>query len=69
MCITFLDNDYISNTFCMGGEQGEENIIIGLLDSVCKARIEDYQLQSRRAGPTAASDIHYNAGREINFAK
>lgn len=69
MCISFLGNDYIRNTFCMGGKRDEENIIIGLLDSVCKARIDDYQLQSRRAGPSAASDIHYNAGREINFAK
>lgn len=55
--------------FAWGGKRDEENIIIGLLDSVCKARIDDYQLQSRRAGPSAASDIHYNAGREINFAK
>lgn len=44
-----------------------KDIIIGLLDSVCKARIDHYQLQSRRAGPSAASDIHYNAEREIKL--
>lgn len=44
-----------------GGGQEEGNIIIGLLDSVCQARIDRYQLPLRRAG---LSDIHYNSAAD-----
>lgn len=62
MCISALNNDYIRSTFCRGGGGQEEgNIIIGLLDSVCQARIDRYQLPLRRAG---LSDIHYNSATD-----
>lgn len=62
MCISARDNDYIRSTFRReGGDQEEGNIIIGLLDSVCQARIDCYQLPLRRAG---LSDIHNNSAAD-----
>lgn len=43
-----------------GGGRGGD-IIIGLLDSVCQARIDRYQLPLRRAG---LSDFHYNSAAD-----
>lgn len=72
MCISVLDNDYIRNAFCArrrgGGDERRKTLLLDYWTLVCEARIDDYQLRRRRAGPSAASDIHYNAGWEINFA-
>lgn len=72
MCISVLDNDYIRNTFCMGAGGGD--------DKKRKTLLLHYWTLSARREKTIIScsrgeqvrllpDIHYNAEREINFAK